>query len=373
MKRLALSAAILAIATPSMAEVSGPYITGAGLVQQARDADTSGTINGDLSSDIGFGGLAAFGYQWKSGMRAEVEGAYRVDSADSFNGASVNGDTRAISVMGNLLYEFDNSLGIYPFFGGGLGMVHIDRQEINPTGGQSIDGTDLTPAAQAIAGIGFAFTPNLTAVAEYRYFHAFNPEFSLANGAGNADVDYNSHMATLGLRYRFGDAPRRVVTRPAPRRVAVVATPQPAPQPVVVQPATITPTRPVAQAKAAATLRRTYVVFFATDSAVLNSDASAIVQEASARAIQDRTKIVDLTGHTDTYGTAAYNKELSVRRAESAAQMMRGNGVQAKLRIFGKGETDLLVPTADEVREQRNRRVEIVLQGQDGGLTVSER
>lgn len=368
MKRLVLASVLLTLATPAAAEVNGPYITGAGIFQRTTDADTSGTINGDLESEFGFGGLAAFGYQWKNGFRLEIEGAYRTDSADKFNGARVSGHTAATSVMGNLLYEFDNSWGVYPYLGGGLGAVHLDRQEINPAAGQSIDDTDLVAAAQGIAGIGFALTPNLTATAEYRYFHAFNPTFNLANGAGQADVDYSAHVATLGLRYRFGAAPRRVVTRPAPRRVVAV---QPA-QPAVVQPVVVNePVRPVAQAKAAAALRRTYVVFFATDSSVLNADAGEIVREASNRAKQDQTKVVDLTGHTDTYGSAAYNRALSVRRAESAAQMMRSNGVQARLRIFGKGESDLLVPTADEVREQRNRRVEIVLQGQGDGLSVS--
>ena len=52
---------------------------------------------------------------------------------------------------------------------------------------------------------------------------------------------------------------------------------------------------------------------------------------------------------------------LSRRRAESVAAELEKQGVSSsEIAIFAKGKKDLLVPTADGVREPQNRRVQIV-------------
>ena len=70
---------------------------------------------------------------------------------------------------------------------------------------------------------------------------------------------------------------------------------------------------------------------------------------------------ITLTGHADRSGPAGYNQRLSVRRANAAKAVLVQLGVDAKnITAIGKGETQPLVPTADGVREPRNRRVEIM-------------
>lgn len=370
---LALSALQIGLAN---AEVKGVYITGAGTVHQVRDSDTSGAAVGTIESAVGFGGGLAVGYQFGNGIRIEGEHTYYSSKADRVNGAARSDRVHAITGMTNLLWEYDNSSGIYPYAGAGLGAVFLNSTELLENSGLTGVSSTIAFAAQGIAGVGFALTPNLTGVAEYRYLHAFDPRVDTS--AGTIELPYRTHAVSLGLRYRFGKKPQRAVeTRRQPVRV-VRQESQPAQSavaafqsPTVVTPVAATP-RPLAQAKAAGSLRRTYVVFFATDSAVLNRDARAIVVEATEKAKQDQTKVIDLTGHADTTGASVYNQRLSVRRAESAAAMLRSGGVAARLRIFGKGETDLLVPTADNVSEPRNRRVEIVLRGVDDGLVVSQ-
>ena len=74
------------------------------------------------------------------------------------------------------------------------------------------------------------------------------------------------------------------------------------------------------------------------------------------------TARITATGHTDASGSADYNLELSQRRAEAVASELIRHGVPATdIVTIGRGEEDLLVPTADGVREPRNRRVEIVI------------
>lgn len=69
------------------------------------------------------------------------------------------------------------------------------------------------------------------------------------------------------------------------------------------------------------------------------------------------------TGHTDTAGSANYNMARSLRRASSVKNALVKEGVPAtSITVVGCGETALLVPTKDGVREPQNRRVEIVVQ-----------
>jgi len=71
-----------------------------------------------------------------------------------------------------------------------------------------------------------------------------------------------------------------------------------------------------------------------------------------------------VTGHTDTVGSDAYNMRLSRRRAESVAARLEQDGIaSSEIEIVAKGKRDLLVPTADGVREPQNRRVQIVYDG----------
>jgi outer membrane protein OmpA-like peptidoglycan-associated protein len=65
-------------------------------------------------------------------------------------------------------------------------------------------------------------------------------------------------------------------------------------------------------------------------------------------------------GHTDRVGAVTYNDTLSLRRAERVRDELVKVGIAAdRIRVAGRGEREPLVPTADEVAEARNRRVEI--------------
>lgn len=68
-----------------------------------------------------------------------------------------------------------------------------------------------------------------------------------------------------------------------------------------------------------------------------------------------------IAGHTDTVGTAAYNMDLSRRRAQAIAGWFVKNGLTIPVAFEGFGETALLVETKDEVDEPRNRRVDYIL------------
>ena len=112
---------------------------------------------------------------------------------------------------------------------------------------------------------------------------------------------------------------------------------------------------------------RSYLVFFDFNKSDLTPQAVSIVNQAAANAGPAKVTQLTVTGHTDTVGSDAYNMRLSRRRAESvAAQLEKDDIASSEIQIVAKGKRDLLVPTADGVKEPQNRRVQIVY---DGGPT----
>ncbi len=71
---------------------------------------------------------------------------------------------------------------------------------------------------------------------------------------------------------------------------------------------------------------------------------------------------VQVTGHTDTVGSSADNDRLSIERARQIRSVLISQGLDPAItRATGRGERELLVPTADNVEEPKNRRVEVTV------------
>jgi len=116
--------------------------------------------------------------------------------------------------------------------------------------------------------------------------------------------------------------------------------------------------------QAVAPAPKSYLVFFDFNKSDLTSQATQIVDQAASNAGPAKVTRLTVTGHTDTVGSDAYNMRLSRRRAESVAARLEKDGIpSSEIEIVAKGKRDLLVPTADGVREPQNRRVQIVYDG----------
>ena len=104
-----------------------------------------------------------------------------------------------------------------------------------------------------------------------------------------------------------------------------------------------------------------YLVFFPLNKAELSADDRRIVAEAAEEFRTTGSARIEVTGHTDTSGSADYNLQLSQRRAQMVADELEQHNVPAgEIVVVGRGEQDLRIPTADGVVEEGNRRVEIV-------------
>jgi len=106
-----------------------------------------------------------------------------------------------------------------------------------------------------------------------------------------------------------------------------------------------------------------FIIFFAFNKANLTPEAHRVVQEAAAAAKQYGSARILITGHTDTSGSSRYNMRLSMRRASAAKSGLVSEGIDpGMIQTVGKGETELLVQTADGVKEPQNRRAAIDLE-----------
>ena len=105
-----------------------------------------------------------------------------------------------------------------------------------------------------------------------------------------------------------------------------------------------------------------FILYFKDDSDELTPESEILLPEVF-RTVHDRGALdISVIGHTDTIGTRDYNYQLSLRRARKVADMLVKQGVDRKmLDIESHGEDNLLVKTGDQVREPRNRRVEITV------------
>lgn len=102
-------------------------------------------------------------------------------------------------------------------------------------------------------------------------------------------------------------------------------------------------------------------VQFASNSARLEAEQDKFLVPIGEVMMSDNTKRSRLIieGHTDALGSAAYNRGLSLRRAEAVKQfLMSRYGIEpGRLLTIGKGQSDLLVK--DNPYDERNRRVQI--------------
>ena len=71
---------------------------------------------------------------------------------------------------------------------------------------------------------------------------------------------------------------------------------------------------------------------------------------------------IQIIGHTDSKGSAAYNEKLARKRAEMMAKKIKESGAKyLYMQVESYGEYNLAIKTANGVSESQNRRVEILI------------
>ncbi len=279
-------------------------------------------------------------------------------------------------------------------------------------------------AWQLIAGLGYDISDKLTWDTQYRYFNSSdlksleglvqNGYSTVGNGYTNLE-DVGGHMLMTGLRYKFG-SPTPMVTcwdgsevkmiGNCPARPVMVTcwdgssfeegsggTCPAQPEPVryvtcwdgsSVEEGTACPAQPQVtcwdgsivsdsafcpvETRSGQTVAslcgnqyRQEIIYYEFDrgqSAETRNTINRILDIGEFCRV-DNIRVV---GHTDTSGSAAYNLQLSKRRAKDARDELVRQGINSSvITSEGKGETEPFVPTGDGVKEQLNRRTEVLI------------
>ena len=104
------------------------------------------------------------------------------------------------------------------------------------------------------------------------------------------------------------------------------------------------------------------VLYFRFESDQLTPESAALLPSVLTAVVSRPAPEVLIVGHTDTTGEPRSNFELGLNRASAVRSMLVGAGLDPSLaEVASHGESVLLVPTADETAEPRNRRVEITV------------
>ena len=103
-----------------------------------------------------------------------------------------------------------------------------------------------------------------------------------------------------------------------------------------------------------------FLLYFRLDTDEYTPESRDAFELVFAEIARRNVAEIAVIGHTDRVGSIEYNDTLSLRRAERVRRDFVDRGIPDNaISVAGRGEREPIVPTADEVSEPRNRRVEI--------------
>lgn len=103
-------------------------------------------------------------------------------------------------------------------------------------------------------------------------------------------------------------------------------------------------------------------ILFAVDSYTVQPGLRADLMTVAQSLQSYPNSNVQVVGHTDNTGDAAYNQQLSERRANAVADVLMNGGVAfGRIQTYGRGEDQPVASNLTEEGRAQNRRVEIVI------------
>jgi outer membrane protein OmpA-like peptidoglycan-associated protein len=103
-------------------------------------------------------------------------------------------------------------------------------------------------------------------------------------------------------------------------------------------------------------------ILFDTGSAALSGGLRSDLNALAASMNNFPNSTVNVIGHTDSDGTAAFNQDLSARRAQAVSSVLIQSGVSRnRIRSIGRGDDAPIASNLNAEGKRQNRRVEITI------------
>lgn len=211
-KKAALILILAMIAAVPSANAEGWYL---GVQTSFSETDDTsfgtalGSVTTTFDSDMSYG--LAFGYDTS---KVRVEGEITAREAEVENhilgGGALPGPTggaESLSIMGNLIYDFNRDGAFQPYIGAGLGWTDVELSDFGVAPIPNVlDDSDSSFAYQFLAGLGFGLgESDWNLFIDYRWFVADSLSLTVSDAAGavSSDVDYEVQDLVIGIRYSF--------------------------------------------------------------------------------------------------------------------------------------------------------------------------
>ncbi len=96
-------------------------------------------------------------------------------------------------------------------------------------------------------------------------------------------------------------------------------------------------------------------VFFDIGQAGIRSDQRDVLDTAAGLFREGNPIVMIVSGSADTIGSPSDNLDLSLLRAQAVARGLSNRGIPIeRLQVMGRGNSELVVPTGDEVANPEN-------------------
>jgi OOP family OmpA-OmpF porin len=107
---------------------------------------------------------------------------------------------------------------------------------------------------------------------------------------------------------------------------------------------------------------------FASGSAVLSAESTAILDGVVEALLENQSAQLVVRGHTDDVGSAASNETLSEKRAQAVVNYLVSGGIDStRLTAIGVGEAEPIASNATTAGRAQNRRIEFVVRSEGEG------
>lgn len=186
------------------------------------------------------------------------------------------------------------------------------------------------------------------------------------------DKFHNNMLVSLGFNFSFGGAKKAVASpvsaaeplyeESKPQAASAAAVEETTPEPVAAAPAPIVyqEVKPEVKEEVDEQGRATLEVLFDFDKATIKNNYVEDIEHMVDVMKEHSDLNLTIEGHTDSVGKAAYNKNLSQRRADAVKDYMvkKGNIDAGRLNTIGYGQEKPVASNKTKDGRAKNRRVE---------------